>query len=943
MKRIFFIFFSSILCVSINAQVAKLFKDGSVIATYQYGAVDSVVFYPVQEPDPTPTPTTDKSIVILYENDVHCGYTGYTRMAGLRNAINQTDTAECIIVSCGDYLQGGSWGALSSGEYIVNIMNTMDYSAVTIGNHEFDYGGSRLLKLMGDGTTGSGLFTGPITCVNFSKAGSSQQYYQPYIMTTVAGKKIAFVGVVTPSTLSAEYYSFYDSDGNLLYDLYPDSYIQLTQQAVDDARAAGADYVFLLSHLGEQDNGYSSIKMINSTDNIDLVLDGHTHSVIPDSTALNKDGETIHFTQTGTQFANIGKLTISKTGTLHTELLKTTDIPYTDSHVDAVCDSINKLVSAVTDEKLGTSDHKLTIYDTDGTTRIVRNHECTAGNFAADAFRYSMNAEIGLVNGGGVRADLPAGDITYGSLVNVNPFFNDMEARQLTGAQLRSLLNHSYRLLPNENGSFFQVSGLHLTIDLTSGTPTITDVQVEDTVTGTYQPLDDTRTYTVGSTSYVFGLYSEISSTKVVTPLILKDAGALRKYFVEKLSGDMGSLYTSTEGRITIITAPTISLSGTVTGTLMDDGTGQVNGFDSYGMLVPSFKPSELIAKGFEYSDYLDVKIGDDISLHNVPFVTGFNEVGVLETCFCNYNEGDEVYGFGQLHGNFKERIGGKEGQSILVTLAKIHGYWDTWQIMKSVYDTCRTTRYKDETDEEFANFRKVTTTGMADGVLFRSSNPLNPKDNAVRFAYVDTLARHYGIRTEIDLADTDKKVTDYATGADYSKFGTANGYCYNELFLKGNTKTLGLTADTFGETFMETLGSGLKFMLEHQPPYLLHCNEGKDRCGFVSMLLEALAGATYQDVADDYMQTLVNFYQIKKDSESYKLRQQLSIDRLVWLLGNIDTVENFGNIDWTGKDPKAFNLQNAAVEYVKACGLSDEQCTKLQTILQTGLNTPNP
>jgi len=382
---------------------------------------------------------------------------------------------------------------------------------------------------------------------------------------------------------------------------------------------------------------------------------------------------------------------------------------------------------------------------------------------------------------------------------------------------------------------------------------------------------------------------------------------------------------------------PTPTLNGTVTANLMDDGTGQVNGFDSYGMLVPSFTPQQLLNAGFDYSDLLDIEIGDDIKLYNVPFVTGFNEVGVLETCFCDYNKLNTVYGFGQLHGNFKERIGGKEGQTIRVTLAKKHGYWDTWQIMKSVYYYDKDQYYPDLTMEEFANFREVTTSGMAPGVLYRSSNPLNPKDNNTRYAVVDSLARHYAINTEIDLADTKAKVTTYATSPDYTQYNVASGYCYNQLFLNDKTITLGLTADTYGDTFMQTLGTGLKFMLNNQPPYLLHCNEGKDRCGFVSMLLEALAGATYEEVAADYMQTLINFYLIQKGDQSYTMRQKLSIDRLVWLLENVQTVEDFGNINWEGKDPTKVNLQQAAINYVKACGLTDAECTQLQSILQTG------
>ncbi len=353
---------------------------------------------------------------------------------------------------------------------------------------------------------------------------------------------------------------------------------------------------------------------------------------------------------------------------------------------------------------------------------------------------------------------------------------------------------------------------------------------------------------------------------------------------------------------------------------------GDLVDIDGYGMLVPSFTPSDLLNAGYEYSDYLDVKIGDDIVLHNVPFVTGFNEVGVYETCFCDYNAQGKMYGFGVLHGNFSERIGGKIGDKIEVSLAQRHGYKQTWEVMKSIYTPNRSDY---SSDEVFANFREVKTTGMASGVLYRSSNPLNPKDNEVRYAYVDRLAAQAGIKTEIDLADTNEKIENYR-----KMDGFSSTYC-PKLFDEGNTIALGLTADVFSETFMKKMGDGLRFMLNHEAPYLVHCNEGKDRCGFVIILLESLAGATYQEVADDYMQTLINFYKIQKGDASYDLRKSLSVDRLVWLLENDSSVEDYANIDWIGKNPASVKLQKAAHDYVIRCGLSEQECQRLQQKLQ--------
>ncbi len=201
-----------------------------------------------------------KSIVILYENDVHCGIDGYTKMAGLRDAITSADTAYVGAVCVGDFLQGNTTGAISKGQYIADIMRYMDYHALTLGNHEFDYGVPRLKQLLEQVGT-------PVVCANFFEAGEPQPVYAPYVIHQYGDKKVAFVGACTPETMILEGYSFYDTNGILLYDLKPKTFYELIQQAVDAARGEGADYVVLLSHVGEtpQSMGFSSHRLVNNT------------------------------------------------------------------------------------------------------------------------------------------------------------------------------------------------------------------------------------------------------------------------------------------------------------------------------------------------------------------------------------------------------------------------------------------------------------------------------------------------------------------------------------------------------------------------------------------------------------------------------------------------------------------------------------------------------
>ena len=115
-----------------------------------------------------------RSIVILYENDVHCAIDGYKNMQGLYNAIRQADTCDVAMVSCGDFLQGALAGALSQGKYVTDIMRVMSYDALTLGNHEFDYGVPRMMELLNE-------LQKPVTSVNFYRTGAENAVYQPYV------------------------------------------------------------------------------------------------------------------------------------------------------------------------------------------------------------------------------------------------------------------------------------------------------------------------------------------------------------------------------------------------------------------------------------------------------------------------------------------------------------------------------------------------------------------------------------------------------------------------------------------------------------------------------------------------------------------------------------------------------------------------------------------
>ena len=490
-----------------------------------------------------------KSIVVLYENDVHCAIDGYARLAGLRDAIAAADTASVALVSCGDFLQGGVAGSISKGQYVVDILRHMNYDAIGLGNHEFDYAVPRMNELLSQ-------VKSPVVCANFFEAGSPIPFYAPYIIRQYGGRRVAFVGAVTGEAMRSESYSFYDDNGRMLYDLKPMEVSRIVQQAVDEARSQGADIVVLISHLGEQPvaNNVNSHELVARTRGIDVVLDGHSHSVIERSEAPNLDGRMIPISQTGTQLANIGKLVITPDGKFITSLIPFANVTYQQPRIKAVTDSVNSLMRQVTDRVICHSDFDLSIYETDGKTRRVRMAEANIGDLVADAFRTMMKTDIGLQNGGGIRNSIAKGAITYGRVLDALPFGNLMIRLEATGQQIVDMLQKN-ATFDVEDGSFPQVSGLQFKIRQGANGRSVSEVAVLDTLSGQFKPIDLSRRYTIATTEYTIkgGFYDTMKGANVLTMTSQSYCDCVVDY-LRSLGGDkLPSRYAKPQDRITFI------------------------------------------------------------------------------------------------------------------------------------------------------------------------------------------------------------------------------------------------------------------------------------------------------------------------------------------------------------------------------------------------------
>lgn len=507
----------------------------------------------------------DETVVILYENDVHCEVNGYSKLSALKSKLKE-ENDYVGVVSVGDYVQGGSLGVISQGEYIVNLINKVGYDALTLGNHEFDYKLDRLNELIGM------MNTKPICC-NFNKIGE-EAYFKPYSIVSYGDVDVAYIGVTTPETLtSTTSTQFKDENGNFVYTFNYNNICDVVQKNVDEVLEKGADYVIALTHVGYEPDFdiFDITDLIGNTSGIDVVLDGHSHSVIENMTVINKEGEEVILTSTGTKFQNIGKLTIEN-NTITTELIKTEKLYETDENIDAYIELINEEYKEIGNRIIGETLQDLLFKDADG-NRLVRKEETNLGDFCADAYYNVTGADIAYVNGGGIRASINKGNVTFNDLLNVNPYNNSALVCKLTGQKVKDFLETSLRFYPLEDGSFPHVAGITFTVDTTipssvvvdenglfisvNGEYRVRDIKVFNRETNEYEDLDLQKEYTFASHNYFIidlgGGMTMFKDAEIVKDYGILDVEILELYITEYLNGVIGEDYSEVKPNITFI------------------------------------------------------------------------------------------------------------------------------------------------------------------------------------------------------------------------------------------------------------------------------------------------------------------------------------------------------------------------------------------------------
>ena len=470
-------------------------------------------------------------VTILYTNDVHTYIDNkspkptYAAIAALKKSIEDTGR-DVLLVDAGDHIQGTAYGSMDDGATIIELMNEAGYDLATPGNHEFDYGMARAKAVLREADF-------PYVSCNWVDLRTGFNVLPSVKFFFVGGRKIAFVGITTPETFTkstpayfmnkAQTKYIYDilggEDGQKLYDA--------VQEAIDKAEFWGADTIIGLGHLGVDPSSspWTSEEVIAHTHGFTAFIDGHSHTVMANKQVTDASGKAVTLTQTGSYFKNIGKMTVGADGTITTELIDTYE--GLDAAVAATASNWISAVDDMLGEEIAVGDTKFYINDPATGKRRIRSGETNLGDFVADGiYTYfneieELHCDVAIMNGGGIRTDVEAGPWSFKTCKTVSPFGNVACLMSVTGQQIQDALEFGARFAGaegKENGGFLQVAGARYTIHTgtpntvqtndknvwtgSAATPRVSNVEIYDKTTGTYQPLDPNATYALAGMNY---------------------------------------------------------------------------------------------------------------------------------------------------------------------------------------------------------------------------------------------------------------------------------------------------------------------------------------------------------------------------------------------------------------------------------------------------------
>lgn len=393
-------------------------------------------------------------ITLLHTNDMHARIVegkvelGYAKIAAVFQGM-KAQNPNTLLIDVGDTLHGLPIANIDQGASVVKLMNELGYSYMTTGNHDYNYGLARLLELQKAAQF-------KIVAANVYKDG--KRLFAPYVIQNIQGVRVAFVGLASPETA-------YKTDPKGIEG------VSFTDPIVEGKMVLGEiagkyDVFVLLSHLGiDKSSDPTSLQVAAAIPEIDIILDGHSHSSLAGIQAENQTKVLVASTGSYGQGLGVVDFVVGTDGKVKTKTARTITVENSpelkgDAKIAGMIGDLVKAQDAVLMQVVGKTEVAL-----EGKREIVRTQQSNLGTLIANAMLYVTGADIALMNGGGIRDSIPAGDITMKQVFTVQPFGNYTQTGKLKGSELKAVLENGVGKLPAPDGRFPHLAGWSYTLD----------------------------------------------------------------------------------------------------------------------------------------------------------------------------------------------------------------------------------------------------------------------------------------------------------------------------------------------------------------------------------------------------------------------------------------------------------------------------------------------
>ena len=334
---------------------------------------------------------------------------------------------------------------------------------------------------------------------------------------------------------------------------------------------------------------------------------------------------------------------------------------------------------------------------------------------------------------------------------------------------------------------------------------------------------------------------------------------------------------------------------------------------EEFGGIFFNIKIDDFKKMGFELGDSVDIEFSNGYKLEDIPHYNGYYaktgdvmlisypSYGFVKVCICN---GDNLWG----------KVNVKTNDTAKIKVREKSKYSNTQKAFNLVHNNNRND-YK--SDEEFANFRNVKLGKLKDNILYRGASPINNIKGKAK--YVDKLIDKAGVKYIIDLADIKSDIEKFINKSDF------DSPYFKKLYDESKVDLIKINMNYKSKEFTENIVKAMISMSNNEGPYYVHCEEGKDRTGFLCMIIEGLAGATYEEIVKDYMITYDNYYGVseKVDKERYDIIANNYIVDMLRYIADRDNPMN-KNIDL-----KDLEYKNIIGRYLTDNGMSFEELDK--------------